>query len=57
MEEDAMRSFYGPYKREAKRKGDDVLEFEDWAARELRDFACKTDDPQESDPFGIFDGG
>ena len=60
-EEDAMRSLYGPYKREAQKKGD-FLKFDDWAARELRDFACKDSDPQESDPqeidpFDIFVGG
>lgn len=35
---DTMHSFWGPYKREAKKNGEEVLEFEDWAEREIKNF-------------------
>lgn len=44
-EEDAMRSIYGPYKREAKKNGEEPLVFEDWAEDELRSIARMDDDP------------
>lgn len=44
-EKSTMSGLYGPYKREAKKNGEEVLEFDAWADRELQNMACIDNDP------------